>query len=110
MFLSINPPFISFYNRFNNQSNYQTWDWYNPTAGLPAGGIQFSYIPSDSVMPYLQAWSLGVQHEIAGNVVDITYVGNKDSHLRADVAEPAAARSWRHRLASSVHQRFHGRR
>ena len=83
VFLSINPPFISFYNRFNNQSNYQTWDWYNPTAGLPAGGIQFSYIPSDSVMPYLQAWSLGVQHEIAGNVVDITYVGNKDSHLWA---------------------------
>ena len=34
-------------------------------------------------MPYLQAWSLGVQHEIAGNVVDITYVGNKDSHLWA---------------------------
>ena len=48
VFLSINPPFISFYNRFNNQSNYQTWDWYHPTAGLPPGGIQFTYIPSDS--------------------------------------------------------------
>ena len=83
MFLSINPPFISFYNRFNNQANYQTWDWYNPTAGLPAGGIQFTYIPEDSVTPYLQAWNIGVQREIAGNVVDVTYVGNKDSHLWA---------------------------
>ena len=83
VFLSINPPFISFYNRFNNQANYQTWDWYNPTAGLPAGGIQFTYIPEDSVTPYLQAWNIGVQREIAGNVVDVTYVGNKDSHLWA---------------------------
>ena len=83
MFLSINPPFISFYNRFNNQSNYQTWDWYHPTAGLPPGGIQFTYIPSDSVTPFSQAWSLGVQREIAGNVIDVTYVGNKDSHLWA---------------------------
>jgi hypothetical protein len=83
VFLSINPPFISFYNRFNNASNYQSWDWYNPTAGLPAGGIQFTYIPADSVTPYLQAWSLGIQQEIAGNVIDVTYVGNKDSHLWA---------------------------
>jgi hypothetical protein len=83
VFLSINPPFISFYNRFNNLSNYKSWDWYNPTAGLPPGGIQFTYIPEDSVTPFLQAWSLGVQREIAGNVVDITYAGNKDSHLWA---------------------------
>ncbi len=83
VFLSINPPFISFYNRFNNLSNYQSWDWYHPTAGLPPGGIQFTYIPADSVTPFLQSWSLGVQREIAGNVIDITYVGNKDSHLWA---------------------------
>ena len=111
VFLSINPPFISFYNRFNNSSNYQSWDWYNPTAGLPPGGIQFTYIPQDSVTPFLQAWSLGVQREIAGNVVDITYAGNKDSHLWA--------RTWPNQpapgpgdidVAASVHQRVHHRR
>ncbi len=83
VFLSINPPFVSFYNRFNNLSNYQSWDWYNPTAGLPAGGVQFTYIPEDAPTPYLQAWSLGVQRELAGTVLDVTYVGNKDSHLWA---------------------------
>ena len=50
---------------------------------MPPGGIQFTYIPSDSATPFLQAWSLGVQREIAGNVIDVTYVGNKDSHLWA---------------------------
>jgi hypothetical protein len=84
VFLSINPPFVSFYNRFNNLSNYQTWDWFNPTAGLPAGGIQFTYIPEDSVTPYLQAWNLGVQRDLgAGIVLDVSYVGNKDTHLWA---------------------------
>lgn len=84
VFLSINPPFVSFYNRFNNQSNFQTYDWFNPTAGLPAGGIQFTYIPQKSVTPYLQAWNLGVQREVgAGVVVDVSYIGNKDTHLWA---------------------------
>ncbi len=83
VFLSINPPFVSFYNKFVNTANYQSWDWYHPTAGLPAGGIQFTYIPEDSVTPYLQAWSLGVERDLAGNVVTVTYVGNKDSHLWA---------------------------
>jgi hypothetical protein len=84
IFLSINPPFVSFYNRFNNQSNYQTYDWFHPTAGLPAGGIQFTYIPQKSVTPYLQAWNLGVQRELgAGIVLDVSYVGNKDTHLWA---------------------------
>jgi hypothetical protein len=83
VFLSINPPFVSFYNRFNNQSNFETWDWYNPTAGLPAGGVQFTYIPQNSVTPFLQAWNVGIQRELWGNTLDITYVGNKDTHLWA---------------------------
>jgi len=84
IFLGINPPFVSFYNRFNNLSNFQSWDWYNPTAGLPPGGVQFTYIPESSRTPYLQAWNLGVQRDLgAGIVLDVTYVGNKDTRLWA---------------------------
>jgi len=84
IFLGINPPFVSFYNRFNNASNFTGWDWFNPTAGQPPGGVQFTYIPSNARTPYLQAWNFGVQHDIgAGFVVDVTYVGNKDTKLWA---------------------------
>lgn len=84
IFLSINPPFVSFYNRFVDPSNYQSWDFHNPTAGSPPGGVQFTYIPQNSRTPYLQAWNLGVQRDIgAGVVLDVSYVGNKDSKLWA---------------------------
>jgi len=84
IFLSINPPFVSFYNRFNNSSNFTSWDWFNPTAGQPAGGVQFTYIPANARTPYLQAWNFGVQRDLgAGFVLDVTYVGNKDTKLWA---------------------------
>ena len=84
IFLSINPPFVSFYDKFINSSNVQNWDWFHPTAGLPPGGVQFTYIPSNSRTPYLQAWNFGVQHDFgAGFVLDTTYVGNKDTKLWA---------------------------
>jgi hypothetical protein len=84
IFLSINPPFVSFYNRFINTSNLSGWDWFNPTAGLPPGGVQFTYIPRTARNPYLQSWNLGIQRDLgAGVVLDVTYVGNKDSKLWA---------------------------
>ena len=84
VFLSINPPFVSYYNRFINTGNFQNWDWFHPTAGLPPGGVQFTYIPSNSSTPYLQAWNFGIQHDFgAGFVLDTTYVGNKDTKLWA---------------------------
>jgi hypothetical protein len=84
IFLSINPPFVSFYNRFISTSNYQQWDWFHPTAGQPAGGLQFTYIPQDLSTPYLQAWNFGIQREIGtGLVMDVSYIGNKDTKLWA---------------------------
>ena len=84
IFLGINPPFVSFFNRFNNSSNFTGWDWFNPTAGQPPGGVQFTFIPSNARTPYLQAWNFGVQHDLgAGFVLDVTYVGNKDTKLWA---------------------------
>jgi hypothetical protein len=84
VFLSINPPFVSFYDRFNNSSNFQSWNFYNPLADQPPGGVQFTYIPQTSTIPYLQAWNLGVQRDLgAGFVLDTTYVGNKDTKLWA---------------------------
>jgi hypothetical protein len=84
IFLGINPPFVSFYNRFLNTSNYNSWDWNNPTAGSPPGGVQFTYIPQNSRTPYLQSWNFGIQRDLgAGMVLDVSYVGNKDSKLWA---------------------------
>ena len=84
IFLSINPPFVSFYNRFVNAGNINGWDWFNPTAGLPPGGVQFTYIPKTARSPYLQAWNFGMQHELgAGVVLDVSYVGNKDTKVWA---------------------------
>jgi hypothetical protein len=80
--LSYNPPFVSFYDRFNNLSNFQTWDWFNPTAGLPPGGVQFTRYPGNSTLPYLQAWNFGVQRDLgSGFVLDVSYVGNHDTHM-----------------------------
>jgi hypothetical protein len=79
---SYNPPFVSFYDRFINTANYQNWDWFNPTAGLPVGGLSFQRYPGNSVNPYLQSWNLGVQHDLgAGFVLDVSYVGNHDTKL-----------------------------
>ncbi len=85
IFLSINPPFVSYYDKFINKSNYQTtWDFYHPTAGLPPGGVQYTYIPANSRTPYLQAWNFGIQHDFGdGFVLNTTYVGNKDTKLWA---------------------------
>jgi hypothetical protein len=84
VFLSINPPFTSYFNRFINTSNFQNWDWFHPTAGLPPGGVQFTYIPPNSRTPYLQAWNFGIQHDFGdGFVLDTSYVGNKDTKLWA---------------------------
>lgn len=84
VFLSINPPFVSFYDRFNNLSNFNTWDWFNPTAGLAPGGVQFTYIPHNSRTPYLQAWNYGIEHDLGDNfIVDVSYVGNHDTKIWA---------------------------
>jgi hypothetical protein len=43
--------------------------------------------PVDSVNPYIQEWSLGVQHELAkSTVLDVTYVGNLGAHLETRLA------------------------
>jgi hypothetical protein len=84
VFLSINNPFVSYYDRFNTSTDFQSWDFYNPLAGQPPGGLQFTYIPQSSTTPYLQAWNLGIQRDLgAGFVLDTTYVGNKDTKLWA---------------------------
>lgn len=39
------------------------------------------FFGNDVVSPYVQQWTLGVQREIGGMVVDLTYVGNRGVHL-----------------------------
>jgi len=84
MFLSINPPFVSFYDFFIDRSNFQDFDFFDPTRGQPPGGVQFTYIPEKYHDAYLQAWHLGLQRDLGrGVVLDIGYVGNKATHLPA---------------------------
>jgi len=87
VFLSINPPFVSFYNQTYNLSNFQQFNFFNPTAGLQAGGVQYTYLPQHYPNAYLQSWNVGFEQQLAyGMVMDVAYVGNKDTHL--------VARTW----------------
>jgi hypothetical protein len=54
-------------------------------AAVPAGAafpLDVSAIPTTQVWPYIQQWSLSVEHQIRSNiVVTLAYVGSKGTHL-----------------------------
>jgi hypothetical protein len=84
VFLSINPPFVSFYDFFVDRTNFQQFDFFDPTRGQPPGGVQFTFIPEPYLDAYSQAWNFGIQREIGpGVVLDVSYVANKATHLPA---------------------------
>jgi len=88
IFLSINLPFVAFYNIFPSLSDFpNNFSFQDPLAHAAGSEIQDTYIPEHYVDGYLQSWNLGVQRNLAaGVVVDLSYVGNKDTHL--------VARTW----------------
>jgi hypothetical protein len=87
IFLSINPPFVSYYSAFYSQANIGTFDFYNPLANQPPGGLQFTLLSDDYRDAYLQQWNIGIQRDLgAGFVADLRYLGNKGTKI--------VARTW----------------
>jgi hypothetical protein len=79
---------------FTNPSSVQTITINNTNLSNPAGGTLFlspapptlNGVPTPYQTPYVQQWSLDVQHEFArGTIVDIGYYGAKGTHL---IGEP----------------------
>jgi hypothetical protein len=64
-----------------------------PNEGPPYGisrGIAFpinvTEIPTKAVWPYVQQWSVSIEHELPGNaLVSFAYVGSKGTHLTAEL-------------------------
>jgi hypothetical protein len=55
---------------------------YNRTA-FP---LNVTAIPMKTVWPYIQQWSLSVEHELPGNALaSVAYVGSKGTHLTAEI-------------------------
>jgi hypothetical protein len=55
-----------------------------PTPANSVYPLNVTAIPTKAVWPYAQQWNLGIQREIAPNVIaDLAYVGTKGTHLTA---------------------------
>jgi hypothetical protein len=54
------------------------------SVGTPSFPLNVTSIPTKATYPYIQQWSLGLQHEIQkGLIAQLTYVGTKGTHLTA---------------------------
>jgi hypothetical protein len=86
VFLGIMPPFVSFFDFTMTQGDFRNFDWFDPSAGRPPGGVQFTFQPEDYRDAYLQSWHFGIQRELGlGMLLDMSYVGNKATKLPARV-------------------------
>src|SRR5208283_5222926 len=48
--------------------------------------LNVTSIPAKTPFPYVQQWSLGVQHELPGGFISsLSYVGSKGTHLTAEL-------------------------
>jgi hypothetical protein len=48
--------------------------------------INVTAIPTKAIWPYVQQWSLSVEHELPGNTLaSVAYVGSKGTHLTAEI-------------------------
>ena len=87
VFLSINPPFVSYYNRFiNTEQLSQTGTGSIPRLAChPEAYSSLTFRPIRST-PYLQAWNFGVQHDL-GRFCSRYYLCWKQGH-------EALGRTW----------------
>lgn len=88
-FKVLNPPFtggVSIFNTAVPQQITRTLDQGFPTTNPfssitnPTASIRAN--PADPAHPYLQQWSVGIQDELASNlVVEVDYIGNSGTHF-----------------------------
>ena len=78
---SVNPPFVRSANTVLDLTNFQTFDWFNPTRGASAASAQIFANNTDFASGLLQAWNLTLERTVAGILVSAAYVGNKGQHL-----------------------------
>ncbi|MFN8007721.1 MAG: TonB-dependent receptor [Terriglobia bacterium] len=88
-FMDGNAPFAGGYNFFNTatpqQINRYVSDGFPPTVAfnpITAPGPLIWAADPKGPNPYILQWSMGIQHELASNlVVEVNYVGNSAMHL-----------------------------
>ena len=95
--LNLNPPFVGGVSYFNTSVPQQIQRRLNDglpvsdpfiPANNPSGTI--NALPADRPIGYVQQWSLGIQRQVATNLLlDVTYVGNSGNHLQ-DLHNPNA--------------------
>jgi hypothetical protein len=88
---SVNPPFVRSSNTVLDQTNFRSFDWFNPTRGASSASAQIFANGSDYKAAVLQAWNLTLERTFHGTLVSAAYVGNKAQHL-ATLSTPNQAR------------------
>jgi len=78
---SVNPPFVRSANTVLDQSNFQQFNWFDPTKGASAASAQVFANGSDYRPALLQAWNFSVERSMWGTLFSAAYVGNKAQHL-----------------------------
>jgi hypothetical protein len=78
---SVNPPFVRSANTVLDLTNFQSFDWFNPTRGSSAASAQIFANATDFASGLLQSWNLTLERTVKGILVQGAYVGNKAQHL-----------------------------
>ncbi len=78
---SVNPPFVRSNNTVLDQTNFQTFNWFNPTVGASSASAQVFANGSNFRAGLLEAWNLALEKSLAGFLFSAAYVANRADHL-----------------------------
>ena len=78
---SVNPPFVRSANTVLDSSNFQSFNWFDPTKGASAASAQVFANGSSYRPALMQAWNFTLERSMWGTLFSAAYVGNKANHL-----------------------------
>jgi len=84
---SVNPPFVRSANTVLDTSNFQQFNWFDPTRNSSAASAQIFANGMDYKAGLLQAWNFSLEKSLGGTLFSAAYVGNKAQHL-ANIYQP----------------------
>jgi len=84
---SVNPPFVRSSNTVLDATNFQTFNWFDPTKGGSSASAQIFANSTDYKPALLQAWNFSLERSMWGTLFSAAYVGNKAQHL-ANITQP----------------------